>query len=167
MRLQKAAHMAERGQSLVEMTVGMVILLIIVMGILDLGRVYFIYLTLQDAAGEAALYLAVKPCCWTDPDDTNPDVPQQYRCSTPNNAKYRAANSADANFAAAIYGLGNDGFEADVEDPLIAGSPVSVSIHYPYQPLTPLISAIAPTIRLGATASNVVTVPALSCSDES
>lgn len=143
----------EAGQSLVEMTVGMVILLIIVMGILDLGRVYFTYLTLQDAAGEAALYLAVDPCCKTDAE-----------CSDPNNAKYRAAYSADANFAAAIYGLGNEGFQAQVDDPLNIGTPISVSIYYPYQPLTPLISAIVPSIRLGATASNVVTLPALSCS---
>lgn len=164
MRLQTASHVPEHGQSLVEMTVGMVILLIIVMGILDLGRVYFTYLTLQDAAGEAALFLAVDPCCWIAPDDTDPDVPSDRRCSKPNNAKYRAAYSADASFAAAIYGLGVDGFQANVDNPLVAGSPITVSVHYPYQPLTPLISAIAPSIRLGATASNVVTVPATSCS---
>jgi len=48
---------AERGQSLVEMSIGFIILTLIVMGILDLGRVYFLNLALEDAAGEAALYL--------------------------------------------------------------------------------------------------------------
>jgi len=155
MRLQRGPHRAERGQSLVEMTIGMVILLMIVMGILDLGRVYFTYLTLQDAAGEAALYLAVDPCCaYPESGATG--------CTDPNNAKYRASYSADPGFAAAVNSP-NGGFEATVADPLLLGSPITVSIYYPYQPITPLISAIAPTIRLGATASNVVTLPAESC----
>jgi Flp pilus assembly protein TadG len=153
MRPRRDARTAEQGQSLVEMAIGMVVLLIIVMGILDLGRVYFTYLTLQDAAAEAALFLAVDPCCRTEAE-----------CSNPNNAKYRAAFSADANFAAAINSLGNDGFSATVGNPLVAGSEIAVTVNFPYQPLTPLVSAIAPSIRLGATASNVVTVPALSCS---
>lgn len=160
MSLQRGQREAERGQSLVEMTVGMVILLIIVMGILDLGRVYFTYLTLQDAAGEAALYLAVDPCCTYPPEGEG----VSDGCSNPNNARYRAAYSADQNFANAIWNLGNDGFEATVNDPLVIGSPISVAVSYPYRPLTPLISAIVSDIRLRASASNVVTLAALSCS---
>jgi Flp pilus assembly protein TadG len=160
MNVQHAPRQAERGQSLVEMTVGMVILLIIVMGILDLGRVYFTYLTLQDAAGEAALYLAVDPCCTYPPEGEG----VAGGCSNPNNAKYRAAYSADQNFADAIWNLGVDGFQAQVDNPQLIGSPISVAVSYPYTPLTPLVSAIVPQIRLTASASNVVTLAALSCS---
>jgi Flp pilus assembly protein TadG len=151
MKPEQTRHKAERGQSLVEMTVGLVILLIIVMGILDLGRIYFTYITLQDAAAEAALYLAVDPCCKTADN-----------CTSPNNAEYRAVYSADPGFAAAISSLGDDGFSAQVDNPMAVGTGISVSVSYPYQPLTPLISAIAPTIRLMATASNSVAVPAVS-----
>ncbi len=162
MRFPQAAREVEQGQSLVEMTVGMVILLIIVMGILDLGRLYFTYLTLQDAAGEAALFLAVEPCCRYDPS-VDP-LGMGTGCTDPNNAHFRAANSADPGFRANIMSLGLNGFNAQVADPYNTGSAISVAVHYDFEPLTPVISAIAPTIRLGATASNVVALPALSCS---
>ncbi len=52
---------AERGQSLVELAMGLLVLLILVMGIIDLGRVLFYYTTLRDAAQEGAVYGAINP----------------------------------------------------------------------------------------------------------
>ncbi len=52
---------AERGQSLVELAMGLMVLLILVMGIIDLGRVLFYYTTLRDAAQEGAVYGAINP----------------------------------------------------------------------------------------------------------
>ena len=51
----------ERGQSLVELAAGLLVLLILVMGIIDLGRVLFYYTTLRDAAQEGAVYGAINP----------------------------------------------------------------------------------------------------------
>ena len=51
----------EQGQSLVEFAVGLVVILVILCGLLDLGRAYFIYVALEDGAGEAALYLSINP----------------------------------------------------------------------------------------------------------
>ena len=53
---------AERGQSLVEFAVGIAFILIMLAGVLDLGRAYFSYLALQDAAQEGALYGSLAPC---------------------------------------------------------------------------------------------------------
>jgi len=134
------------------MTVGLVILLMILMGILDLGRLYFVYQALQDAAGEGALYLAIHPensCYYTT---------YSGNCADPNNAQYRAAYAGDVNFARDILALstGPDGFDASISSttPRIA----TVTIHYNFQPVTPLIGAIAHyvPIRLGATASALV-----------
>ena len=54
---------AERGQSLVEMSLMLVILLTILSGVIDLGRGFFSYIAIQNAAGEGALYAAINPRC--------------------------------------------------------------------------------------------------------
>lgn len=46
----------ENGQSLVEFALTLVFLLVLVVGIADLGRALFTYLSLRDAAQEGALY---------------------------------------------------------------------------------------------------------------
>ncbi len=51
----------ERGQSLVELALGLLVLIILVMGIIDLGRALFYYTTLRDAAQEGAVYGAINP----------------------------------------------------------------------------------------------------------
>ena len=52
---------AEKGQSLMELAVGIVVLLILVAGIVDLGRLLFFYIALRDAAQEGAVYGQLNP----------------------------------------------------------------------------------------------------------
>lgn len=61
MKTMRMIKTAERGQSLVELAMGLLVLLILVMGIIDLGRVLFYYTTLRDAAQEGAVYGAINP----------------------------------------------------------------------------------------------------------
>ena len=49
----------ESGQSLVEVAISMTVLLILLAGVVDLGRAFFTYITLRDAAQEGASYAAV------------------------------------------------------------------------------------------------------------
>lgn len=51
----------EKGQSLVEFAVGMVILVILLAGIVDGGRALFTYMALREAAQEGALYASIDP----------------------------------------------------------------------------------------------------------
>ena len=51
----------QEGQSMVEMALTMPILILIVAGILDLGRAYFTFVALSDAAAEGAAYAAIHP----------------------------------------------------------------------------------------------------------
>ena len=51
----------ERGQSLAEMALMMSFLLILLVGVVDLGRGFFVYLALRDAAQEGALYGSTDP----------------------------------------------------------------------------------------------------------
>jgi len=49
----------EKGQSLVELSISLVILLVLAAGLVDLGRAFFTYITLRDAAQEGASYASV------------------------------------------------------------------------------------------------------------
>jgi len=52
---------SERGQSLVEFTVMLVVLMVLVTGIVDASRAFFTYLAMRDAAQEGALYGSTDP----------------------------------------------------------------------------------------------------------
>lgn len=127
--VQRAARL-EKGQSLVEMTVGFVILIIILSGLLDLGRAYFIYVALEDGAGEGAVYLSINPDCRTASDGT--------KCAAPNNADWRARNSGGGlvDWTTAVITARRPNLYG-------VGDPVSVTLRYSFQLLTPLMPQIA------------------------
>lgn len=52
---------SERGQSMVELSVSLVFLLVLIAGVVDLGRAFFTYIALRDAAQEGALYGSLNP----------------------------------------------------------------------------------------------------------
>jgi hypothetical protein len=61
---QRGDHLSvchEKGQSLVEFAFSLVILLILISGIVDLGRAFFTYMALHDAAQEGAIYGSLNP----------------------------------------------------------------------------------------------------------
>jgi Flp pilus assembly protein TadG len=49
----------ERGQSLVEFTMSITFLVLLVAGVVDLGRAFFTYIALRDAAQEGAAYASI------------------------------------------------------------------------------------------------------------
>lgn len=59
--LQKKRLRSFKGQSLVEFAISMVILLIILAGVVDVGRALFTYISFRDAAAEGAAYGALFP----------------------------------------------------------------------------------------------------------
>src|SRR3990172_4698508 len=72
----------EKGQSLVEFSLMIIILTSLLLGILDIGRAYFTFLALQDAAGEGASYAAQYPTYVTSSSSADP-----------NNVTYRVKNA--------------------------------------------------------------------------
>lgn len=60
-RASSRAHADERGQSLVEVALCLPLLLLIVIGIVDIGRVYAYKVAVTNAAREAAIYAARDP----------------------------------------------------------------------------------------------------------
>ena len=59
--ISKNHNRTERGQSLVELGVSLVILLILLAGVVDFGRLAFHYLSMHDAAQEGASYGSIFP----------------------------------------------------------------------------------------------------------
>ena len=51
----------ERGQSMVEFAISAIVVIILLVAIADLGRAFFTYLALRDAAQEGALYASICP----------------------------------------------------------------------------------------------------------
>lgn len=58
---EPGSQTGERGQSLVELAVSLVILFILLAGVVDFGRAFFSYLSLRDAAQEGAVYGSICP----------------------------------------------------------------------------------------------------------
>lgn len=136
---------AESGQSLVELSLGLLFIFFFLLGLLDLGRLYFLYISLEDSAGEAAIYLSLFPEC---PDDTSGPT-----CTGFNNAEWRARNAAggDIDWSGITY-LPN------VPSPYGTGDEVSVRLEYQFDLLTPIISQIAnaTNLKLVATATQTI-----------
>ena len=62
MRVLDSSMRKERGQSLIEFTFMLFVLLVLVTGIVDASRAFFTYLAMRDAAQEGALYGSTNPC---------------------------------------------------------------------------------------------------------
>lgn len=114
------------GQSLVEMAILMIVLLLIMGGVLDLGRMYFTYLALQNAAGEGAAYGAIYPE-WIDSGDN----------SDPNNIEYRVRTESTGS----LIDWSTTNIQVEVPS-LDGGSPITVTVEYEYDVITPMIQAI-------------------------
>lgn len=86
----------ERGQSLVELAISMPLLLLLMLGTIDMGRVFFDYIDMRNAAVEGATYGSRKPADTAGitaavmahglPADSSVSVSTSGDCATPNGA---------------------------------------------------------------------------------
>jgi hypothetical protein len=60
-KLVVPAHPRESGQGFVEFAISLVFLLILLAGLVDLGRMFYVYIALREAAQEGAQYGALCP----------------------------------------------------------------------------------------------------------
>jgi len=144
LNLKGRLERAEKGQSLMEMAISFVILVFLISGLIDFGRLYFTYVALEDSAGEGALYLSINPTC---PTATGSGI-DVVACADPNNAYWRIQN-AGGTTTNGTSGLVNWNTSGVVITPFIPGWPyptvgetIKVTITYPF----PLISPIVPQI---------------------
>lgn len=126
----------EKGQSLLELSLVLVFLLILLAGIIDLGRIMYEYLTVRDAAQEGAGYAAVFP------NDCNHIVDRVMQNLPDNN--YTVSIEVDGISCAAA--VANDyAAGKTAPDHGCAGNTVKVMIDHTTDITMPLISAFTGT----------------------
>lgn len=131
----------KRGQSLAELAIGFALLTLLMSGLLDLGRAYFVYVALEDGAGEAALFLSVNPNCVLPADGPG--------CANPNNALWRAKNAGGSGGGGFVdwSTIADDDIDVSITntsgDASLVGDTVMVTISYQFLLLTPVIPQIA------------------------
>jgi hypothetical protein len=145
---RRSGDSAQDGQSLVEFALALPVLLILLLGALDVGRMYFTYLAIQNAAGEGALYAAINPRCVTA--DDGPD------CADPRNALFRATHESPAGLV--DWQQVTIGVEPADRSGLSEGDPITILVHYDYDILTPLLSPMLKDGKLRLTARAVQNV---------
>lgn len=149
----------ERGQSLVEVALTLPILVLILSGLLDIGRVYYIYIALEEGAQEAATFLAQNPWC-ISPTDTPPEGAALDNCDNPNNAEFRVLNASQQEIELARLHEIEYEFPTDFDgDPIVGiGSNITVTIRYDFPLVTPILRDVLGRdgITLTAEASHLI-----------
>ena len=109
----------EKGQSLVEVALALPVLILILAGALDLGRLYYVTVALTDAAGEGATYAAINP------HDTA-EIVSRAQAASGGLVQIEPGNVA-------------------IDCPVVAaGMPVTVTVSYDFTIATPLVNMIVP-----------------------
>ena len=123
----------QKGQSMVEVAIALPVLIMILVGILDLGRAFFTFIALTDAAAEGAAYAAIHPSHTTQ-------------------IRERAADSSNGLVELEVEMVSVDYAE------LTAGYPITVAVQFEYDLITPFIQAIVPggTITMRATVAQAI-----------
>lgn len=140
----------EDGQSLVEFAASLVVLLLVLMAVLDIGRAFFTFVAIENAAGEGAIFASYHPTWVTQADATagGADYPEYE------NVVARTMNESPSSLV--------DWSQASVEvqpPPLLqTGQPITVTVHFSYTLLTPFMSSLLQDsmLHLKAEASQVI-----------
>jgi Flp pilus assembly protein TadG len=135
---------SEQGQSLMEMALTMSLLLILLVGIVDIGRAFFTYMALRDAAQEGALYGSTTPTSTSDIETRvwNSSTLLQNLADDPN---------ADTNVAVTLIGSA------------CTGNGIQVRVSYENFPITmPLLGTLIgrQTVPISSTIVDTILSPA-------
>jgi hypothetical protein len=122
---------SEQGQSLVEFAAGVVVLVIIVSGVLDLGRAFFTLVAIENGAGEGAIFASYHPAWVTEQDA------QDGGSSWPEieNVTYRARHESPSGL------VDPNLMTVSVDHPptLQTGEHITVTVTYSYTVMTPFL----------------------------
>jgi Flp pilus assembly protein TadG len=143
----------KRGQSLVELSISLMVILLLLSGAVDLGMALFSYTTLRDAAQEGALYGSMNPA-----DQTA--IRNRVRAAGGNSGPVDLSNFTDAQINIFLVG-GNPCQGTSVT----GGTPngIKVTLTYDYNIVMPLLGAVLGTQTIPLTASVTDTILQPAC----
>jgi Flp pilus assembly protein TadG len=126
----------QKGQSLTEFAIGVTFILIMLASGMDLGRAYYSYITVRDAAQEGASYASIAPS----------DV-HGVR------ARVRSTSNAPVNLSS----FADDQIDIQVFGTACAGGTVKVSVDFDFDLVAPFIAGN--TLHLQAEATDTILQP--------
>lgn len=137
----------------------LVFLSVLLISLLDLGRAYFTYLALKDAAAEGVYYGSAFPQCVTDGGVNNASP----ACKGANTIPYRVRNSAprgglvDWNDASAQITID---LPCGTSNPCVmkGGDVLTVTVSYAYRLVTPFAGMLSPSQSLTLTARSAAVI---------
>jgi Flp pilus assembly protein TadG len=140
---------SEKGQSLIELAVSFTVLLFILGGLVDLGRVFFAMIAIRDAAQEGAVYAAITPT------KAETDIRTWVRNSGNHPINLNELIDSDILVAAK-----NSSGSIPVED-ACSGDSVTVTVTYHHRFIMPLTTGITggDPLPINATITNTVLQP--------
>lgn len=146
LRVRRSRH--PRGQSLVEFALVLPIILVLIAGAIDVGRLFYGYVTIENAAKEGAFYGATDPTC-----DTS-----KVGCTDPKNVAWRLGQdlSGLTGTSSSVRCLSPSG-TVKATSTCAEGDTYEVSVVYPFGLITPIASSIVGnSLTLRATESSIV-----------
>jgi len=114
--MQKRIIKKERGQSMVELALALPLIILLLMGLIDFGRAFYIVVALNDAASEGAVYAGHRP---------EAVAAIQERAAAASNEALVAIEVGDVT--------------VETPDGVFAGNPVVVTVEHEFEFITPLI----------------------------
>jgi Flp pilus assembly protein TadG len=144
----KQINEKESGQSLIEFAFSFVIIVLLIVGAVELGRLYFSYIAIYDAAQEGALFGAHYP------GDTT---------AIKNHVRGTSSNPIDLTDTGLVdVQVNHFDAHADTAYPC-AGDGLEVEVRYTFDFTMPLIGAFIPSNQIPLTASVISTVLSPAC----
>lgn len=134
---------SERGQSLVELAISLIVLLTLLAGAVDFGIALYSYVSIRDAAQEGALYASIHP---TEFDN----ILDRVRTSSDTPVDLSAFPDEDITITL----IGAAACEGN-------GASIQIDVSYDYQLIMPILPEIlgVPEIPLTATVTNAILQP--------
>ena len=151
-KLSIKRHQHERGQSLVELTLIIMILLLLVTIAADLGWTFFTMVSLRDAAQEGSITGSICP------DDTDV-IRDRVRDSTTHPADVQFLLDGDI---VIDYLDATTGASKNLAT-VVAGDKIQVTVHYTHQLFTPFLSVFVGGQSYPLTAESTSTILVTTC----
>ena len=145
----------KRGQSLVELAISLMVILLLLSGAVDFGMALFSYTTLRDAAQEGALYGSMNP-------GNTSGIRERVRAAGGNSGPVDLSNFTDAQINVYLVPSGALACEGST---VSGGSPVpngvQVTLTYDYPIVMPLLGTVlgSQTIPLSASVTDTILQP--------
>ncbi len=145
---------SERGQSLVELSISLVVLLYLLSGAVEFGLAFFQFVQLRDAAQEGALFGSMNPSVGI------PSIETRVRAASGSPIELAQNDPSQPNYVNVLITAEDSGGNSIAAAGACEGDALTVEVSYDHHIFMPFMSRIiGPTIPLHAEVTDTVLAP--------